>query len=273
MHSIKLILTDVDGTILPYGQPEVPARTVAAFHKAIEAGIHVGVATGRNSSWVPRFFGGDTICSSTSVASNGSEVFLDGERLREEHLDLAGLRQVVALLREFPGTGMLLFYEGKPFLVQGRREDLALNFPSYADICQELEQLPSEAPVKGNLFFGPLPDLEYQALVERLNAEVQTLDFDIPQPGFGNVMPHGSNKGTAIDVLAQALGIGLDQVVVFGDNGNDVSMLSHVPNSVAVANASPEAKSAARWHVGPCEDQAVGQAIEELAAGRWPFTS
>ena len=72
-------------------------------------------------------------------------------------------------------------------------------------------------------------------------------------------------------MLVEALGITLDQVVVFGDNGNDVPMLSHVPNSVAVSNASPEAAAAAHWHVGACEDEAVGDAIAALAAGAWPF--
>ena len=49
-------------------------------------------------------------------------------------------------------------------------------------------------------------------------------------------------------------------------------MLSHVPNSVAVSNASAEAATAARWHVGACDDEAVGEAIAALAAGEWPFT-
>lgn len=272
MHAIKLVLTDVDGTILPYGERQIPERTIDAFHAAIDAGIHVGVATGRDSTWVPRFFGGDAVCSATSVASNGSEVFLDGEKIRESHLDVAGLRQVASIVREVPGAGMLVFYSGKPLLVEGTKEDLALSFSAYAEVCQEVDDVPDEAPIKGNVFFGPLAPEVYEPLVERLNRSVSTLDFDIPQPGFGNIMPHGSNKATAIDVLAEALGITLDQVVVFGDNGNDVPMLNHVPNSVAVANASPEAVSAAQWHIGTCEEQAVGEAIAALAAGAWPFT-
>ena len=272
MHSIKLILTDVDGTILPYGHRQIPARTIEAFHAAIDAGIHLGVATGRDSTWVPRFFGGDAACSATSIASNGSEVFLDGRKIRESHLDVGGLREVAAIVREVPGAGMLVFYEGKPLLVEGTKEDLALSFPAYAAACQEVDDVPDEAPIKGNVFFGPLAAEEYEPLVDRLNRTVSTLDFDIPQPGFGNIMPHGSNKATAIDVLVEALGITLDQVVVFGDNGNDVPMLSHVPNSVAVSNASAEAATAARWHVGACDDEAVGEAIAALAAGEWPFT-
>ena len=49
------------------------------------------------------------------------------------------------------------------------------------------------------------------------------------------------------------------------------TLLEAVPNSVAVAGATPEAAATARWHVGACEDDAVAAAIEALAAGAWPF--
>ena len=48
-------------------------------------------------------------------------------------------------------------------------------------------------------------------------------------------------------------------------------MLAHVPNSVAVANATPEAAAAARWHIGSCDDEAVADVLYALARGEWPF--
>lgn len=272
MNDIKLILTDIDGTILPYGKKAVSERAIAAFHAAQDAGIHVGPATGRGYTWVPPFFGDDPACVATCIATNGSEVFLDGRKIRESHLDVHALREVARELQSVPGAGLITFEGGTPLLCEGLVDDLACAFPAYADACRVLGFVPDEAPIKANLFFGNLPAHEYEELVVHLHEVVPALDFDIPQPGFANVMPHGSNKATAIDVLAEGLGIGLDQVVVFGDNGNDVSMLSRVPNSVAVANASDEARDAARWHVGHCDDEAVAGAIEALAQGEWPFT-
>ena len=272
MHDIKLILSDIDGTILPYGCKKIPARTIDAFHAALDAGIHVGVATGRNALWVRHFFEDDARCAATCVASNGSEVFLEGEKIREARLNTDALRRLAERMHEVSGAGMLVFKGVTPYMVAGSVDDLEKCFPSYAAICEQAgDDIFDEAPIKANLFFGSLPAEYYQALVDELGASIAELDFDIPQPGFGNVMPHGSNKGTAVDVLAEALGIGLDQVVVFGDNGNDVSMLSHVPNSVAVQGASEEAHAAARWHIGACEDEAVGEAVARIAAGEWPF--
>jgi len=56
-----------------------------------------------------------------------------------------------------------------------------------------------------------------------------------------DVLPLAANKGNAIAWLAKHLGIGLDEVVVAGDSGNDSSMflLSGV-RGIAPKNASPE---------------------------------
>ena len=60
---------------------------------------------------------------------------------------------------------------------------------------------------------------------------------------------------------------------MFGDANNDIEMLSAVPNSVAVASATADAKAAARWHIGPVEEDAVPHAIAAIARGEWPFTA
>ena len=46
--AIKLILTDIDGTIMPYGKRQVTQRCRAAFHAAMDAGlslIHISEPT------------------------------------------------------------------------------------------------------------------------------------------------------------------------------------------------------------------------------------
>lgn len=88
---------------------------------------------------------------------------------------------------------------------------------------------------------------------------------------FSNVVPAGWNKGAALRWLCERVGVAPEETVVFGDAGNDLQMFAATPNSVAVANALPEARDAARYHIGPVEDDAVPAAIEALARGEWPF--
>ena len=45
--AIKLVLSDIDGTLLPRGNAEVDRRVVEAFHALLDAGLAVGPASGR----------------------------------------------------------------------------------------------------------------------------------------------------------------------------------------------------------------------------------
>lgn len=270
-HDIKLVLTDIDGTILPHGWREVSERTVRALEAARAAGMVEGPASGRAQKWIaPMLRGRDDLCA-TALATNGMQVYLEGELLHEEVIDPAQLELLDAAMRELPRAGLVCFDDGKPQLVCGSLDDLAQCFPSYAKTCRVLDHLPQTPTVKCNVF--QVGDLDAtRAFVAKLNDAFPALSFDVPQTAWSNVTPRGWTKGSGIDILRDALGINRDQVVVFGDAGNDVPMFTHVDWSVAVAGATDEASAAARFHIGRCEDDAVAVAIEALVAGEWPFT-
>ena len=269
--AIKLILTDIDGTILPQGRKRVSERTVAAFHAALAAGIAVGPCSGRGYAWIPPFFGGDEACCTTAIATNGLQVYLGGEKVLEKTLPVEALRDVAAIVAEVPHAGLVCFDEGTPQLVVGAREDLTPCFPAYGEAAVEAP-LPVEPVVKANVFCNGAEE-EVAALVALVNEHVPQIAVDLAMPRFSNMMCRGWNKGAAVRWICERMGIGLDEVVVFGDGDNDLPMFGVVEHAVAVSNAAPHAASAARWHIGTCEDDAVAAAIEALAAGEWPFSA
>lgn len=268
--TVKLVLTDIDGTILPRGDREVSARTRAAFHAALDAGLVVGPASGRGYAWIPQFFGGDARCCATALATNGQQVYHEGELVLERVLPREALLDARRIVAQTPGAGLLCFDGATPLLVEGSASDLARVFPGYGASCVPADDVPRLPVVKANVFVGG-DDAEAAALVARLNAEVPALDVDRALPCFSNVMPRGWNKGSALAWLRERLGVAEDEVVVFGDGNNDLPLFAEAVHSVAVAGAAPEAARAARWHIGACEDDAVARALEALAAGEWPF--
>lgn len=271
MNRIRLIMSDIDGTILPPGQAHVSERTVAAFHAAQDAGIVIGPASGRGRQQMSPFFRGDAACCDTCIATNGLEGYLAGEKLFAQVPPRAALEQLIEVLSEEPHAGLVVFDGAQPYLCCGAMSDLAVVMPGYAKACRTLGTLPSFDVLKANVF-APRSWSDTVALCDRLNRVIDGLDFDVPLAGYLNIMPAGWNKGSALKVLCDQLGISSDEVVVFGDAGNDLAMFRVAGHAVAVGNATDEARSAARWHIGRCEDDAVAAAIEELAAGGWPFT-
>jgi hypothetical protein len=54
---------------------------------------------------------------------------------------------------------------------------------------------------------------------------------------FYEIVPIGFSKASAIDQVLAYLDQSLEDCYVFGDSSNDLSMLSHVPNSIAMGNS------------------------------------
>lgn len=176
------------------------------------------------------------------------------------------------VLAEEPGAGIVAFDGTVPYLCCGDVGDLAAVMPGYAKACRPLGCLPDFDALKVNVF-APRDMPATVELCERLNRSIEGIDFDVPMAGYLNIMPAGWNKGTALQFLCDYVGIPVEEAVVFGDAGNDLTMFRVAGHPVAVGNATPEASAAARWHIGRCEDDAVAAAIEALAAGEWPFAA
>ena len=269
---VKLVLSDIDGTLLPKGEPCISERCAEAFRAANAAGIVCGVATGRGRAQVAPIFRGDESFTETAIATNGLQVYLRGEKLCEKRISHENLKSMLDAITKCPGAGLLCFEDTTPMILAGTREDLAEIMPSYASVAVEIDEIPAQGVSKANCFLNT-DDAGTVEFVRYLNEHVDGIDFDTPMRGYTNTMPAGWNKGEAVKLLCEHVGCGLDEVVVFGDANNDLTMFASVPNSVAVAGATPEAASAARWHIGRCEDDAVASAIEALAAGEWPFSA
>lgn len=61
-----------------------------------------------------------------------------------------------------------------------------------------------------------------------------------------DILPHGANKGNAIDFIRQQLAITSDNAIACGDSGNDISMFADRPErGIIVGNAMPELLE---WH-------------------------
>lgn len=78
--------------------------------------------------------------------------------------------------------------------------------------------------------------------------------FD-PDDGYLEICAPGTTKALAIKRLAKRLGV--ERVVVFGDNRNDIAMMRAATWSVAVDNAFDEVKAAAHEITGPNTADAV----------------
>lgn len=266
---IKLALSDVDGTLIPLGTERVSERTMQAICRAQKAGVRVGVATGRDTAELMKLFGGNDRAFRTGILSNGKKLMVDGEVARLSLIDNDILTRMVELVESYEGTFVTAYPlhadETNPVYCMGATEDELTKWSErYAFTGIIVGEVP-DIQILGATIACPLGDEVMAEIITRGKQLCPEFDFALPAPNWCDILPKGINKGTALAALLDLLDVSIDEVVVFGDADNDLALLGAVEHAVAVANATPAAKAAAAWHIGACADEAVADALEDIA--------
>lgn len=269
--NIKLIVSDVDGTILPRGGV-ISERTKAAVASCQRAGVPFVIASGR---W---FVSAKVIADALEqaegymiIAGGGAVVDLKGATLREWALTREQARQVYEILRT-QDVMINAFVRDAVYRVNTR----ALKHPvkglgSYLgdayhmvnDDWEQFEEKGLDHPYKLEAYSD-----EPKKLAALQEAVVQA-GFSVSSAYVTNIeiMAPGCGKGMAVSWLADRLGVRTEDCMAFGDNTNDLSMLKAVGWPVAVENAVDELKAVARIVAPDSAQDGVAQVIERALRG------
>ncbi len=263
---IKLALSDLDDSLIRVGLPHATQRALAAIHAMLDAGLHFGPCTGRVPWDLHLLFAEDHAAYRSGVTVNGQLVYIDGELVFDKPIPYEGLQKVSNTVYDFPGTALMINDFGNRYSVGISAQEIGEYYNEFGRIGRVRVRIPEDRPIyKANIrVVGDKKRLH--EVRQQLIHLVPELDFVYPNPhvNYIDVAPKGWSKARGVEVLVRELGIGLDEVVVFGDAENDLDVLRYVPNSVAMANATPAAAEAARWHIGASADDAVAQALLDI---------
>ena len=270
---IKLALTDLDDTLIPYGQGSASTRAVAALRAANAVpGLAAGPISGRTCSMLGWMFGPATDCWDTGVLVNGQVVRLHGETIFYAAPPRELLEELSCHLREREGEGVALtLYDDNDddavVCIGMTAEEMARHPKPFAPFKSCAPHVPDGTFVKTNIHCDRTHQ-EAEAIREELARAFPELSFVFPSRVAStiDITPQGVTKLSGLQMLMRELDVGIDEVCVFGDGENDLSIVEAVPNSVAVANACEAVQRAARWHIGPCTEDSVADAYLDLAA-------
>lgn len=91
-----------------------------------------------------------------------------------------------------------------------------------------------------------------------------SLDFVDRKGGFFEIMPRGCSKASAMDFLADKLGISMTDTAALGDSSNDIPMLRRAHIAIAMGNASEDVKVEADHVTTSLEQDGVWNALKWL---------
>ena len=263
---IKLVLSDMDNTLIPFGRERVSQRTIDAIHACQEQGIDFAPTTGRDRAELAGFFGGDRSCYNTAVCVNGQKVYYLRSLVFERSLDNEPLRRAAGYVGKLPNCAFVTYRsDGLGDWVGITREEMGSMYDrAFMAGGMHHEELPVYPVAKaGVICMGDQDDIDRLRLV--LETAVPEFVFPNTVVNWMDVSIRGWTKLEGVKALMKTLSLSPDEVCAFGDADNDLTMLEYIPNSCAMANANDNAKAAARWQVGASADDGVAIALEQIA--------
>lgn len=273
MIDIKLVGLDLDGTLLDDDR-KIRARTIEALRLAADNGVNLAVISGRNFLAVPeeiralpfiRYF---VLCNGAGIYDRqNDELLFQADIPLEEALTLYDAMDAEDVyydcyLSDGAWTPQSHYDRIDEFVpVESHRAFLKVNRKPFADFQDALRQ-------RGKSVWKVQSIYKDTATRDR---EKKRLQESFPQYTFVTAYPYNlevnmpaATKGSGLMQLAEILQLDRQQVMAFGDGGNDVTMLQSAGVGVAMGNACDEAKAAASY-VGPTNNEdGVAQVLEAL---------
>lgn len=241
----KLIALDLDGTTLN-NQSQISPRTIDVIKKATAAGHIVAIATGRPNRISENYYH-QLQLTGPMVNFNGGLIHVpdkvwQGER--DSTIPRELVFDVLKLKKDLPIR--MVAAEGKNFLYADQLVDLDIGFfPTVLKQNQLLTEKNLQTDPTSLTIFIDNADQDF--IKQSLSAKYPQIELN-SWGGTVNaleVVHQGINKYTGVAYLADYLKIRNEDVIAFGDEINDLQMLTHVGWGVAMANGVPALKEAA----------------------------
>lgn len=256
----KLLVMDIDDTLVNNGCG-VSKENMDAIDRARKAGVYVTLATGRGyfaSSHVWKQLG-----FSTYIINYGGALIMDSgtdEPFFVTELENRFVQEILKMADELRLHAHI--YQGDCIIYEKAHEyatayTSALNLPYRIDPdirSKQWTDVPKVLIITEQERVGELLPMFEKHFEDRVYVSASS-------PGFIEFNQLGANKGTAVAMLADKLGIKREETVTIGDNTLDFEMIKWAGLGAVVANGNEKLKSIADVMTPSCQENGVAWLI------------
>lgn len=260
----KLLVLDIDDTLVPSGSREIPPRNLAAIRRAQEAGIHVTVATGRGykgSSYIWRQMG-----IRGPVINYGGAIIMDTRTDQPLHTTEVSGEMVQEILSLAAEQAMYVhIYQGDAVVYEkpcqySEAYVSRLGLPHWADPDIRRKQwrdvpkvlIITERDKARELI--PVLQKQYEGKLKVSGSSAGYIEFNHPD----------AHKASAAAIVADYFGISPGETAAVGDNSLDMEMIRWAGLGCAVGNAQGDILAAADLVLPECGNMAIEYLIDSV---------
>jgi Cof subfamily protein (haloacid dehalogenase superfamily) len=262
--AVKLLLADVDGTLVTQ-QKELTSRAIEAVRKLHDAGVMFAITSGRPPRGMAMLIDPLDIRLPIAGFNGGVLVNRDMSVIEQRVLPADLVVPVSDMMHSFKLDVWL--YTGADWYV-----------PSAAGphVDRESWTVKFQPKVMQDGLHGLTKDVaklvgvsdDHEAVRKATEAVHDKFGDHVTaaasQPYYLDVTHPQANKGAVARYLAAKYELSPDDIATIGDMPNDVLMFAHSGLSIAMGNAGPEVKRAARRVTTSNEDEGFANAVERF---------
>lgn len=250
---IKLVLTDMDGTLLD-SRKKMPDKTMETIRALQSRGARFAVASGREYSDLRAFF--SELAEEIIFVANNGTLICDGSlKIYVDAFQRDAALSMLNKLRLIPNTAVVLRTADYNYLDSAATTNpdiVSFVHRYFHDIgIADPPELIQREPILEFLLYCEKGTEEALRNMDHLLEDVQL----VPSQGghWIDIYHPSAGKGAAVKILQNRLGITKAECMCFGDYWNDADMIRYSGESYAMENALPEIRAMAK-HIAPHND-------------------
>lgn len=231
MFQPKLIVTDLDGTALRNNKT-ISEPTRNAFIQCEKAGIPIAIATARYIGGAMPF--AEALHARFQILTDGTLVYENGTLIYSNAMDIATTNAIIQELKRLGCTSHIAIPTTKGLF----------RYPEGSADGKDGWHFSLEKPFSypGNKMVVELPS---ENIATEIAQKCHCSQFRYRGENRYTFYSTTASKLDAIEHITQRLGITLKDVLVFGDDINDMEMITHCGYGVAMGNALEQVKTVA----------------------------
>ncbi|WP_312671788.1 pyridoxal phosphatase [Pseudescherichia sp.] len=264
----RVIALDLDGTLLTPTKTLLPS-SLQALARAREAGFTPIIVTGRHHVAIHPFYQALAL-DTPAICCNGTYLYdYQAKKVIEaDPLPVAQALQLIDMLNEHQVHALMYVDDAMVYETPTGHVLRTLNWaqslpPEQRPVFTQVDSLAQTAREVNAVWKFALTDEDSAKLNAFALAVEQQLGLECERSWHDqiDIARQGNSKGKRLAQWVASQGLSMQDVVAFGDNFNDISMLQAAGMGVAMGNAADEVKAHANVVIGDNTTDTIAEFI------------
>ncbi|MBR5521134.1 MAG: HAD family phosphatase [Oscillospiraceae bacterium] len=259
---IKLIATDLDGTLINGITRAIPQDLEEVWDRLNEKGIVLLAASGRDYNGAAQFFG-PMAEKMMFICDNGANIYDKGRLLETHSISRENVHRLLDMIAKIDNADPMLCGMKGTYVTAGCPAFMKKMSKHYSPLTwvDNLYEIDDEI-FKVSVYdaTGDIKGHTYEPLVQQTGD-----DFTIHMSAniWVDIMDTAADKGIALNQVQSMLKVTKEETMAFGDFYNDIPLLDQAGFAFVMANGTDDMKARYPYQAASNNEDGVTKAIKE----------